>query len=485
MRTLNHQSLTPNAGLPADMWFQILELLPVHERIRLRRLNSYFWESGLNAKYHSLTIGDLIFVESKAELLKLVERMEFYQNAYICKRILKVEVNSQVSQIWVIPSRLHSLFSRKGTRPQRTLTMDEALATTTECLIPKLVNVQEIRIRTSFNGEPYNRSSPYLLPLMSHCSRQLLKLELYLQKDSTAASNLLAEEMGGLSLSFPRLRHFTVSYHRETSHVWKPVICKMLENSSELRTVRIFTNHPSYGDRIPLSPARRYMHLSVFEHSGEMSHQHAREFMASYGGQLRELRVGFAPEVLLSALPLPLLQRLDVQCINEHAYTELLTIFPQLSSLTTLALSRLWGSHISPFQTHQKLFKFILPSLERLYVSDYGVDLSCLHDLESSCPKLKFLTLQAYSCIACGSAYLRRRDHPFGGLRHESIQSFASSLRNSKPLPARWNLETFYIYFEEHCGLPEGVIWLLTLLVPSLAKNSAKFYRNWRTEINE
>ncbi|KAH8824539.1 hypothetical protein DL96DRAFT_1614376, partial [Flagelloscypha sp. PMI_526] len=483
MPTQNRRPLPPNAGLPADTWLQIIDMLPVQERIRLRRLNSYFWEAGLSAKYQSLAIGGFTRVENKTELRKQVERMKFYQNSYICQRIQKVEINAHVSNIWIPRSRLYSLFHLKSTRHYvRTLKMDDALVIAAESLVPKLVNVREIRIYASFNGfgGPCTKSDSYLRPLVLHCSQQLLKLELYLRNYDDDASKLLAEEMDNLSLSFPQLRHFTVAYHPYTSHIWEPLISKMLENSSDLRTLHICNRFSSYGSTfVPLSTVCRYPHLSVAEFTGHMSHQWILDFLASYGDQLKELCLDDMSAVVLSAAPLPLLQRLDIKCTIEVGYPQFLHILSQLPFLTTLVLTRMKVTQISALQFHENLFDVMLPSLQCLYISDSRIDLSWLRDLDLCCPNLKFLTFQAWSCIAHRSAHLYNHGWSFGRVNVEDAQFFALSLREAEPLAPHLKLETCYILFEERC-LPASLVYLLPLLVPSLGKNPEKFYTDWR-----
>ncbi|KAH8824540.1 hypothetical protein DL96DRAFT_1614377 [Flagelloscypha sp. PMI_526] len=486
-----HQSLPPNAGLPAEIWIQIIEKLPTHERIRLRHLSVSFWEAGLNAKYKLLVIcvrnGD-----RRGEILKIEKRVEFYLHPFISKRVLRIILSPQLSRYWVKPKLLSSFLRRNK---EKTLKSNEKLAAAVENLIPNLVNIQNIKICNDDDGGPY-LSAPYFRTLLSQKSKQLVALELDLGRDLIRKSRslALAEEIGELAITFPKLQHFSITYHRETLHAWMRVIRSVLINSSELQTLNIclyniwsdLSNHTV----VPLSSTLQYKHISVIKLSGYNGYIDELEFMKSYGPQLKEIHLLWGTNTalgLLSATPLPLLQRLDTSHFNDTDYQPLMDILLQLPSLNTLTLRRTRVPRGS-FLTNPLRFKALIPSLERLCISDGRIDLDYLDHLASSCPNLKCLTLQAYSSIRCDSALLEIHDIQDTAIRISQepvVRSFALSLREAKPLPASWKLETFFIYMDYQYCLPEIVIKHLPRLVPNLPCNSEVFYRNWDAEVNE
>ncbi|KAH8824547.1 hypothetical protein DL96DRAFT_1614395 [Flagelloscypha sp. PMI_526] len=478
-------SIPPNSGLPAEIWRQIIGMLSVQDRIRLRHLNSSFWEAGLHAKYKLLVLGGISYVDRRVKLVKLQKRLKFYEkNAFICTRVQRIEVNSLISEYWTKPRRFYSLLRWDGGFPKTPLKMDQGFVSAVERLIPKLANVQEIRIRTSYYGYRNNEIGSYLGALMLHSSRNLRKLELCLENCEPSLSRSLAAEIDGLGLSFPALQQLTLSYHPKTSHIWKPVVCRMLESSFELRTFHIRIDPPVHDDIFVLLPfTRQYTHLSAVGFSASKHHQSTLDFMKSYGAQLRELRLDYQPDMLLFTTPLPLLQRLDIHCSNEDGYLRLIGILSELTSLQDLILSRTWGAH----GTERILFGVVLPSLERLHVTDPHVDLACLYDLASSCPNLKFLTLFAYWSIICNSTHLVASDicnTPVRIPQQPAVRSFSLSLQKAKPLQEPWSLEKLYIYLEIY-ALPESVVHYLPQLVPSLARNPEKFYTNWWANNND
>ncbi|KAH8824548.1 hypothetical protein DL96DRAFT_1614396 [Flagelloscypha sp. PMI_526] len=478
-----HRSLPPNAGLPAEIWSQIIGMLPTHDRVRLRHLSACFWEAGLNAMYKSLVICVGRWFR-RSELLRMQKRVKFHlKHPFISERVQSVEVNTEFTRIWAQhgrPSLFRFRYKRSTRKPIAKLN------TLVERLIPNLANVRGIKFRTLIDDGTPHLAGSYFQTLLLHNSRQLVKLELNFLEDQPSKSSLLAERIDALGVTFPKLRHFAIFYHQETPHIWMQVIRRILVDSLELQTLDIgsFSILSNLEAIIPPSSAVYFRHLSGVKFSGYQVGD--LELIKSYGPQLRTLGLDCRdlPLALILSTPFPLLQRLEVSCFIEEDYEQLMGILPQLSSLKEFSLSRSRG----PFLTDTLHFKAMVPSLESLFISDQQFSLDYLYCLASSFPHLKFLTLQAFGSLSCNSTLLCSadiQDTPIREPQMSAVRSFASSLRTAKRPLISWKLKSLYIYLGFYYRLPENVVKELPRLVPSLPSKSEWFYTNWHDGVSE
>ncbi|KAH8833214.1 hypothetical protein DL96DRAFT_1811729, partial [Flagelloscypha sp. PMI_526] len=424
--------------LPRELWQAILELTPSGDLSPLRQLASVFWEAALNTRYRNLDIvldyakdspaSNALIVLTGRDLL--TRRLQFFSEPFISKRVRSVRV-------------------QPGLGYTSEFQQNRQLSDAIQLIVARLTNVEDIMIG-SVQDNANNGPSPYMTKLLAQSAPRLVLLAFSLQDETIESSHLRATELGNIHVSFPELKCFKVWYHSDTLDLWRPVLQRMLLDSSKLQRLDIYS--PCSGGfsgsnikLVPLSSVLGYPALTTLRIPRVQRESYDDDLvrlLQTHGLQIQNLTfASWVPSRLINLLQPSILQRLHIYMRTGLDYSLLMEILEGSQTLRELSV-KTGGLVINPKESSSSLHIAHMPFLERLYIFSFSYNLRDIYRVSEQFPRLRAFTLHSDYNFWCGSTELRK--YTWGSseeFREKESGPFVSALLEIEPLFSTWNLD--------------------------------------------